>query len=119
MEVEADLAYHRSHALPGAILVFGCRRDGRRTTGAAKYAYRYRGAVYGQAEGRMGQSYAIPVSSGGRPPTAARAVVDGIVRFLGYARRHPEWRLEVTPVGIGENEYAVAQLGCYEFEAYP
>lgn len=78
----------------------------------------------------MGQSYAIPVRRGDGSLLPMGAVADGIVRFIGYARRHPDWRFEVSPVGIEEGEYSADQLGplfvaaprncklCPEFEAH-
>ena len=41
------------------IFVFGSNREGRHGKGAALFAYKNYGAIYGQAEGRQGNSYAI------------------------------------------------------------
>lgn len=43
-----------------AIFVFGSNEAGVHGAGAAAYAMRFRGAVYGEGVGRKGRSYAIP-----------------------------------------------------------
>lgn len=85
------------------IFVFGSNREGRHGAGAARYALRERGAVYGQAEGLQGTSYAIVTKElrRGRAPVTMADVQAGVERFLAFARRHPELAFEVTPIGCG------------------
>lgn len=44
---------------PNHIFVFGSNTEGRHGKGAALYARQYHGAIYGQATGLQGNSYAI------------------------------------------------------------
>lgn len=44
---------------PGEIFVFGSNTQGRHGKGAALWALRHAGAIYGQARGPQGNSYAI------------------------------------------------------------
>lgn len=45
--------------LPNQIFVFGSNTQGRHGAGAAAYALKYFGAIYGQATGLQGQSYGL------------------------------------------------------------
>ena len=49
---------------PGQVFVFGSNALGYHTGGASGTARKKFGAVWGQAEGLQGQSYAIPVKQG-------------------------------------------------------
>lgn len=82
------------------IFVFGCRRSGRHMEGAAYFALNNFGAVYGQGEGRQGQSYAIATAGVG-----LSHINDEVMRFTEYASMHPELHFLVTAVGCG--------LGCW------
>ena len=42
------------------VFVFGSNLAGRHGAGAALFAIRHRGAIYGRGEGLQGNSYAIP-----------------------------------------------------------
>ena len=84
------------------IFVFGSNREGRHGAGAAKYAMTI-GAVYGQAEGLQGDSYAIVTKELRltRPPVTLDEVKEGVDRFLTYAQNHPELEFQVTKIGCG------------------
>jgi len=81
---------------PGEIFVFGSNLAGLHGGGAARVAYRYFGAVWGQGVGLQGQSYAIPTMQGG--VETIRPYVDEFIRF---AREHRELTFLVTRIGCG------------------
>ena len=86
--------------LPSQVFVFGSNALGYHTGGASRTARKLFGAVWGQAEGLQGQSYAIPVDfgKGVRKDTEVKAAVD---RFMDFAREHAELFFFVTRVGCG------------------
>ena len=86
--------------LPKQIFVFGSNALGYHTGGASGTARKKFGAVWGQAEGLQGQSYAIPVDYGKgiRKDAEVKSAVD---RFITYAKSHTELFFFVTRVGCG------------------
>ena len=86
--------------LPNQIFVFGSNALGYHTGGASGTARKKFGAVWGQAEGLQGQSYAIPVDFGRnvRKDSETKA---GVYRFIDFAKEHPELFFFVTRVGCG------------------
>ena len=80
----------------GEIFVFGSNPWGLHDGGASKLAKRYFGAIQGQGEGRQGQSYAIPTIVGG-----VDNIRPHVIRFLKYAKEHPELHFIVTRIGCG------------------
>ena len=90
--------------LPNQIFVFGSNVLGYHTGGASGTARKKFGAVWGQAEGLQGQSYAIPVDFGKdvRKDNEVKAAVD---RFIAFAKEHGELFFLVTRVGCGTAGY--------------
>ena len=86
--------------LPKQIFVFGSNALGYHTGGASGTARKKFGAVWGQAEGLQGQSYAIPVDYGKnvRNDVEVKAAVD---RFIAFAKGHSDLFFFVTRVGCG------------------
>ena len=86
--------------LPKQIFVFGSNALGYHTGGASGTARKRFGAVWGQAEGLQGQSYAIPVDYGKdiRRDNDVKAAVD---RFITFAKEHSDLFFFVTRVGCG------------------
>lgn len=80
---------------PNEIFVFGSNALGMHHAGAARVAYNEFGAEWGNGEGLQGQSYSIPTMEGEHNTKLA------IMRFTQYARKHPELKFLVTPVGCG------------------
>ena len=78
------------------IFVFGSNLAGRHGGGAARFAYKRFGAVWGQGVGLQGQSYAIPTMQGG--VETIRPYVD---EFIAFAKAHSEYTFLVTPIGCG------------------
>jgi len=95
-----------------AIFVFGGNREGRHGAGAALHALCRYGAVYGQAEGLQGQSYAIVTKElrRGAPRVSLEEVAAGVERFLAFARSHPELTFQLTPIGCGLAGFAEAEI---------
>jgi uncharacterized protein (DUF1810 family) len=86
--------------LPKQIFVFGSNALGYHTGGASGTARKKFGAVWGQAEGLQGQSYAIPVDYGKdvRKDDEVKAAVN---RFIDFAKAHADLFFFVTRVGCG------------------
>ena len=84
----------------GHVFVFGSNVLGYHTGGASGTARKKFGAVWGQAEGVQGQSYAIPVDFGkdARKDSEVKAAVE---RFITFAKEHTELFFWVTRVGCG------------------
>ena len=83
------------------IFVFGSNVAGRHGKGAALHAIRNCGAVYGQGEGRQGNSYAIPTKDAVLDQLPEREVQDAIGRFCQYARENDHLQFALTPIGTG------------------
>lgn len=92
------------------IFVFGSNLAGRHGRGAASWALRHRGAVYGQGEGRQGDAYAIPTKNQYIVTLPLGAIADGVNRFLDYAVAHPDLTFELTPIGCGLAGYSPHQI---------
>ena len=86
------------------IFVFGSNVLGYHTGGASGTARKKFGAIWGQAEGLQGQSYAIPVDYG-KDVRKDEEVKAAIERFITYAKSHPDLFFLVTRVGCGTAGY--------------
>jgi hypothetical protein len=86
-----------------AVFVFGSNTEGRHGRGAARTARERFGAVYGQARGRQGASYAIVTKElrPHRPAVTLSDVETEVAAFLDYARRRPGEVFLVSRVGGG------------------
>lgn len=78
------------------VFVFGSNLQGRHGGGAARMAYEYFGAVWGEGVGLFGQSYAIPTMQGG-----VETIKPYVDDFLRYAKMHQELDFLVTEIGCG------------------
>lgn len=78
------------------IFVFGSNLAGHHGGGAARIAIERFGAVWGQGVGIQGKSYAIPTMQG--PVETIQPYVD---EFIEFAKRNPDLRFLVTPIGCG------------------
>jgi hypothetical protein len=83
------------------VFVFGSNLAGRHGKGAALWARRHRGAIYGRGEGIQGTSYAIPTKDAALRSLSLDEIANNVVSFLEYALAHPEMTFEVTPIGCG------------------
>ena len=79
----------------GEVFVFGSNGYGAHNGGAAAMAVAKFGAVMGQAEGLQGRSYAINTMD------VMDVMAEQIVRFIEFAKEHPELNFFVTEIGCG------------------
>lgn len=86
------------------IFVFGSNTEGRHGKGAALTAIQKYGAIYGQAEGLQGRSYAI-ITKELRPwkhPITLNDIRLGVNKFLYFAKQtEDKWTFQVTKIGCG------------------
>ncbi|WP_199330919.1 MULTISPECIES: A1S_2505 family phage non-structural protein [unclassified Calothrix] len=104
--------------LPNQVFVFGSNTQGRHGKGAAKLARDKFGAIYGQARGLQGQSYAIvtkDLTKGGVPLESIKKEID---IFLTFATEHPELEFLVTKLGCGLAGYAVKEIATLFADKY-
>ena len=102
--------------LPSQIFVFGSNTLGYHTGGASGTARKKFGAVWGQAEGLQGQSYAIPVDFGKgiRKDTEVKASVD---KFIAFAKEKEKLFFFVTRIGCGIGGYRDEEMAQFFKEA--
>jgi hypothetical protein len=96
-----------------AVFVFGSNRQGRHGKGTAKLARRKHGAIYGQAEGLQGNSYAIITKElrKSKKKVTLKEIKAGVDKFLKFAKQHPEWTFNVSPIGCGLAGRTPKQIG--------
>lgn len=78
------------------VFVFGSNLAGSHAGGAARFAHKEFGAVWGEGVGLHGQSYAIPTMQGG-VETIAPYVDD----FITFAKNNTDKLFYVTPIACG------------------
>lgn len=85
------------------IFVFGSNRQGRHGKGAALTARLHHGAIYGQAHGLQGNSYAIVSKElrTGYPSVTFSELTRNIIEFREFAASHPTLHFNITRVGCG------------------
>lgn len=83
------------------IFVFGSNLAGRHGAGAALFARKKCGAIYGQGEGLQGQSYGIPTKDENIQTLSLTEIAFHVDRFKKFATEHPEFEFEITPIGCG------------------
>lgn len=93
-----------------AIFVFGSNLAGRHGKGAALYARKHHGAVYGVGVGRTGNAYAIPTKDERLQTMPLNAIAAFVSHFIEYATLHPELKFEVTRIGCGLAGYRDDQI---------
>lgn len=94
-----------SKLAPNEVFVFGSNLEGIHGGGAALTAYKKFGAVWGQGVGLQGQSYAIPTMQGG-----VETIKPYVDEFIDFARKHPDLRFLVTPIGCGIAGFKPSQI---------
>ncbi|MER9196418.1 hypothetical protein NKI13_24555 [Mesorhizobium australicum] len=83
------------------VFVFGSNMAGRHGAGAALWAAKNRGAVYGKGWGRQGNSYAIPTKDANIKTLPLWDIEVWVGKFLMHARQHPAMTFQLTPIGCG------------------
>lgn len=92
------------------IFVFGSNLAGRHGAGAAKFAIKNCGAVYGEGIGHFGESYAIPTKDRYLNTLTRTTIRVFVSSFLAYAKAHPELKFKVTRIGCGLAGYTDRQI---------
>lgn len=90
------------------IFVFGSNTEGRHGLGAAKTAKDKFGAIYGQAEGLQGQSYAIITKDlikddKKNPSRTKEQIIEQIHKLYEFAKQNPDKEFLVAYSGTGKN----------------
>jgi hypothetical protein len=93
------------------IFVFGSNLAGRHGAGAARWALENKGAVWGQAFGMQGDSYAIPTKDEHIETLSLERIKIFVDHFLEYAANHPHLMFQLTPIGCGLAGLTPAQIG--------
>lgn len=83
------------------IFVFGSNLAGRHGKGAALCALKEHGAIYGQAKGLQGDSYAIPTKDAHIKTLPLDRIKEYVQEFLLFADSHPQFMFNVTRIGCG------------------
>lgn len=89
----------------GMIFVFGSNLAGRHGAGAALYALKYHGAVYGQGLGMQGNSYAIPTKDERIKTLPLQEIKKYVEQFVDFATIHSTTKFKLTRVGCGLSGY--------------
>lgn len=91
---------------PNQIFVFGSNTQGRHGLGAAKIAKDKFGAIYGQAEGLQGQSYAIitkDLTKKEQPSRTPEQIKEQIHKLYEFAKKNPNKEFVVAYSSTGKN----------------
>lgn len=83
------------------IMVFGSNLAGIHGAGAALYAQRNHGAVWGEGLGHYGNSYAIATKDRKIRTLSIASIRIFVGDFIRYAKEHPELEFQVTRIGCG------------------
>jgi len=95
---------------PNQIFIFGSNTEGRHGKGAAKAAMVF-GAVYGQARGLQGQTYAIVTKDLTiNQPVSLAYIDEQLSELFGYIKAHPDKEFLMTKIGCGLAGYSVDQI---------
>lgn len=106
------------------VFVFGSNLSGIHGRGAADFAFKNRGAVWGQGEGFQGNSYAIPTKgelnslTGRFPILPLPTIMAHVAAFLMFARSRQDLKFQLTPIGCGFAGYSYQAIAPM-FEASP
>lgn len=93
------------------IFVFGSNLAGRHGAGAAKFAVKNHGAIYGQGWGLQGNSFAIPTKCANIRTLPLSLIETYVEKFKSYAQEHPELIFQLTPIGCGLAGYKHEDIG--------
>lgn len=92
------------------VFVFGSNLVGRHGAGAALYARKAYGAIYGRGEGYQGAAYAIPTKDERMATLPLFRIRNYVDQFKRFARENPHLQFKVTPIGCGLAGYTPAQI---------
>lgn len=89
-----------------SVFVFGSNLAGRHGRGAAAYARTHKGAIYGQGQGRQGNSYGIPTKDYNIRTLPVQTIKQFVDTFIAYAKANMHETFEVTRIGCGLAGYS-------------
>lgn len=93
------------------IFVFGSNTQGRHGGGAAKLALDKFGAIYGQAFGLQGQSYAIVTTDLYNNCVISKDhIYWQIISLYLFAKRNPKLTFYVTKIGCGLAGFTISEI---------
>lgn len=101
---------------PNSVFVFGSNTQGRHGRGAALLAKRKFRAIYGQARGLQGQSYAIVTKDLTKPyedwdrSVPLSSIQKEISEFISFAEDHPQLQFLVTKIGCSLAGYSIEEI---------
>jgi hypothetical protein len=101
------------------IFVFGSNLAGRHGKGAALFASKKHGAVYGQGVGLQGKSYAIPTKDAKLNTLPLEDIQKHVDEFKQFATEHPDQIFQVTAIGCGLAGYRPKQIAPMFADAPP
>ena len=93
-----------------SIFVFGSNLAGVHGAGAALYARKHHGAIYGQGIGLQGNSYGIPTKDMLIRTLSLVQIQKYVTQFIWFAKDHPEMTFNVTRIGCGLAGYVDKQI---------
>ena len=93
--------YHNGKWDGESVFVFGSNLAGRHGAGAAKFAVKNCGAVYGQGVGQQGKSYAVPTKDQHIITLSLFSIEQYIFFFKQYANTKPHLIFFITALGTG------------------
>ena len=88
------------------VFVFGSNLAGRHGAGAALYAKKHHGAIYGFGVGLQGNSYAIPTKDEDLKTLSLERIRYYVSQFIAFAVAHPHKKFKLTAIGCGLAGYA-------------
>lgn len=92
------------------IFVFGSNLAGRHGKGAALYARKEHGAIYGQGIGLQGNSYAIPTKDAFLRTLPLIEIDKHVKTFLKFAEENQHLIFNVSAIGCGLAGYKPEQI---------
>ena len=96
--------------MSGEIFVFGSNLNGAHGAGSAKEAHRNWGAVYGQAVGLQGNSYAIPTKDRRYRTLPIPAIIPYVDEYIDFVERNPELQFRMVAIGCGLAGYQPSEM---------
>lgn len=104
----------RDELPPNGILGFGSNRQGRHGKGGALTAFEEFDAVYGQAEGLQGASYAIVTKElryKTHPKVTLWEIEQGVAKCLAFFAENPHLELYMTKIGTSLAGFTEKEIG--------
>lgn len=92
------------------VFCFGSNEAGIHGAGAAKFAYKHKGARFGKGYGHHGDSFAIPTKDEFIETLPLDRISQYVQGFLAYAQGHRKLTFQVTCIGCGLAGYTHAQI---------